>query len=160
MAGRKQHGRGGGRGHRGGRGFSRGGNRGSRGSDGGRGRGRGRGLGHVMMDEIDDDFVVDIVPSRTSGPSFWHMFFMVGALQSQGRIRAAVRHIRAHGATKARERDEGSALIVSRTTRTTATTTTIRGTRLPCAEPVQALARPAGTDISVGAAGGGSPAQT
>ncbi|KAI9448836.1 hypothetical protein BJY52DRAFT_1364366 [Lactarius psammicola] len=60
MAGRKQHGRGGGRGYRGGRGFgpSRGGGGGGRGG-GSRSRGRG---GYVALHEIDGDFVVDPVP--------------------------------------------------------------------------------------------------
>ncbi|KAH8993509.1 hypothetical protein EDB92DRAFT_1854568 [Lactarius akahatsu] len=60
MAGRKQRGRGGGRGYRGGRGFPRGGGRGGRG--GSRGRGWGGGAGHVAMHEIDDDFVIQSRP--------------------------------------------------------------------------------------------------
>ena len=98
MAGRKQRGRGGGRGYRGGRGFGRGGSRGGRG-DGSHGRGRGRGQGYryVTMDEVDGDFVVDIAHPRTSLPPFWRMFFMAGALQSPGMTRAVVRRLRAQG---------------------------------------------------------------
>ena len=159
MAGRKQRGRGGGRGYRGGRGFGRGGDRGG-GDGGGRGRGRGRGLGYVAMHEIDDDFVVEPVPFRTSGPPSLRISFIVGALQTPGITRGAARRLLTQEDTNARE---GSALIMSRTTRTawtTATTSIARGTRLPCREPVPALARLAGTDISVGAVGGGLPAQT
>ncbi|KAH9055548.1 hypothetical protein EDB87DRAFT_1579780 [Lactarius vividus] len=60
MAGRKQRGRGGGRGYRGGRGFPRGGSRGGRG--GSRGRRWDGGAGYVATHEIDDDFVVQSHP--------------------------------------------------------------------------------------------------
>ena len=129
MAGRKQRGRGGGRGYHGGRGFGRG--RGGRGG-GGRGRGRGHGLGY-MMHEIDDDFVVEPVPFRTSGPPSWRMSFMVGPLQTPGVTHGATRRLLTQEDTTAREMDEGWALIMTSTTRTawtTATTTTL-GTRLP-----------------------------
>lgn len=80
MAGRKQRGRGGGRGYRGDKGFGRGGGRGGGGGGGSaRGRGRGRGASYAMTDDIDDEYVV-----RTSGPPFWLISFMVRALQSPG----------------------------------------------------------------------------
>ncbi len=109
-----------------------------------------------MMHKIDDYFVVEPVPFRVSGPPSLHI---VGTLQTPGITHGTARHLLTQEDTNARE---GSALIMSWTTRTvwtTATTSIAQGTRLPCREPVPALAHLAGTDISVGAVGGGLPAQ-
>jgi hypothetical protein len=159
MAGRKQRGRGGGRGYRGVGGFGRGGGRGGRGGGGsGRGRGRGRWVDYLRTDDIDDNYVV-----RTSSPSFWLVSFMVRALQAPGITRGVVRRLRTQGDRNAREEDANSALITSRTTQTpctTATSTTARGSRLPIGEPVMAVARLVEKDINVGAVLGASLAQT
>lgn len=91
------------------------------------------------------------------------MSFMVGALQTPGVTRGAVRRLLTQGETNAREEDETSASIMNRTTRTVgtpATTTATRGSQLPYGEPIPVVARLAETVISVGAVGGGSTAQT
>ena len=157
MAGRKQRGRGGGRGYRGGRGSSRGGGRGGRGGGGGS-RGRGRGLGYAMRDEIDDDFVV--VPFCTSGHHFWHMSFMCGALQTPGITRGEVRRLLIQVVTNTREEEAMITSQITLTAWTATTTTTTRGSRLPFKELVPVVARLAATVISVGAVSGGSPGQT
>jgi hypothetical protein len=155
MAGRKQRGRGGGRGFRGGRGPSRGGGRGGRGG----GRGRGRGLGYATTDEIDDDFVV--VPACTSGHHFWHISFMCGALQTPKITRGEVRRLLMQvGGTNTREEEAMITSQITLTAWTTATTIITRGSRLPFKELVPAVALLAETDISVGAVSGGSPGQT
>ncbi|KAI9437622.1 hypothetical protein H4582DRAFT_1956394 [Lactarius indigo] len=140
MAGRKQRGRGGGRGNRGGRGFPRGGGRGGRG--GSRGRGRGGGVGYVAMHEIDGDFVIESLPFHLRDNS------RRGATPPRGYKRAGKG--RGFGFDYEQDYSDGvdnSDYYYSRYS-------------TPCKESIPALARLARADIGVGMVAGVSLAQT